>query len=315
MNKMHMVRVWLTEDCNALCQFCMNSSSRGKDRMSLEKFELICSYFHDNGFDKIAIMGGEPTIHPQFGEMMFAAQKYFECVYLFTNAIQSNRLLSYHPREKDSIIYNFHFAKHINEKSLLLDESGERLLDVIVDYNSPIEEMLTDILTINKIASNRTRVQLVLNNSSNIFKHKEIIVSNINSLYERLKNNGVKVSFECAAPLCFTFGTNLPEHNHNTICPQEAVLIDGSYNVRFCNLYSSKLVNLFTGASQDTIIPFQILRNYVTMESFRNKSLCLDKICKDCLYYGTVCNGKCHIGQEIISREDIVEHTLIPWLK
>ena len=42
---------------------------------------------------------------------------------------------------------------------------------------------------------------------------------------------------------------------------------------------------------------------------------CLNKICKDCLFYGSQCNGKCHIGQTIINKEDIIKSTNIPWLK
>lgn len=311
---MHMVRIWLTEDCNALCRFCMNSKSRGKAKMSLDKFELICSYFKENGFDIISVMGGEPTIHPQFSEMMSVAQNNFNRVYLYTNALKVTSLKLFSPREQDIVVYNSAFVSQISKEKLLLDKPGERILEVIVNSDSDINNLVENIQALTSFSENRIKVQLVLNNSDNIFKHKDIIVQNINSIFNQLVEFGINTSFECAAPLCFTLGVNLPPHKNNTICPQEAILIDGNYNARFCNIYPDPLINLFTTSTQDTLIPFQLLRNYVQKESFRIKLTCLDKICKDCLYYGSVCNGKCHIGQEIVAREDIINNTLIPWL-
>lgn len=313
-NKMHMVRIWLTEDCNALCQFCMNSKNRGTAQMSLDKFELICSYFKENGFDIIAVMGGEPTIHPHFSEMMSVAQNNFNRVYLYTNALKVESLQSFTPREQDLVVYNSAFARNITRERLLLDKPGERILEVIVNYDSDIVSIIENIHNVTSLSEDRIKVQLVLNNSENIFKHKDEIIKNINSIFGRLVEMNINTSFECAAPLCFTFGENLPPHRNNTICPQEAILIDGSYNARFCNIYPDSIINLFTSSTQDTLIPFQLLRNHVQRESFRIKLACLDKVCKDCLYYGFVCNGKCHIGQEIVKREDIVKNTLIPWL-
>lgn len=52
-------------------------------------------------------------------------------------------------------------------------------------------------------------------------------------------------------------------------------------------------------------------------ESFKYKSRisCLEKICKYCVFYNSKCNGKCLIGQNTISKEDIVSITNLPWLK
>lgn len=310
-----MVRIWLTEDCNALCRFCMNSKSRGKSQMSLARFELLCSYFRDNNFDIISIMGGEPTIHPHFAEMLSIAQKSFRQVYLYTNALQVEPLLRFYPREQDLIVYNSNFARQLNIEKLLLDRDGERLLEVIADNDTDTDTLLKNVLYATGLSKNKLKVQLVLNNSTNIFRHKKRIVSIVNYLYSSLQNNNVPVSFECAAPLCFTYNSGLPEHKNNTICPQEAILIDGDYNARFCNIYPQKLVNLFVSQDSVEMIPFPVLRNYITMESLRIKEKCLSKICKDCMYYSIICNGKCHIGQNIITREDIKENTSIPWLR
>lgn len=309
---MHMVRIWLTEECNALCQFCMNAHSRGHAQMNSHKFMQACAYFKDNGFDKIAIMGGEPTLHQDFSNCMRIAQKYFECVYLYTNAILGEKLSLFSPRNNDTIIYNFNFGNSLTPEKLLLDLPGERILEVIINADSNIYVLKKELCKISLWNLNKIKIQIVLNNSSNIFKDRNKIALNINRLYKELHDNDLKVSFECAAPLCFTQGIELPPHKNNTICPQEAILLDGNFNACFCNIYSEKLINLFSG---NDLIPFSILRNYINMESLSIKEKCLKKICKDCLYFNTVCNGKCHIGQDIISTEDVKKNTSLPWLK
>ena len=85
--QLHGVRMWVTEGCNASCHFCMNAKGRSHAQVELDKFQKLCLYFRQNGFDRIAIMGGEPTIHPDFIKIMDYAQEYFPTVYLFTNAI------------------------------------------------------------------------------------------------------------------------------------------------------------------------------------------------------------------------------------
>lgn len=310
---MHMVRMWVTERCNALCHHCMNASSRGTAQMPLNKYELLCDYFASNHFDKIGIMGGEPTMHPDFLQIMDKAQECFRIVYLFTNALKTDKLVLYKPRKQDVIIYNFSFAKSIIPEKLLLDKEGERILDVVVNSNTDIAELEKEIKRVASYDYQKIQVQLVLNNSCNIFTEKEKIIRNINTIYNNIvSDTNIRISFQCGAPLCFIYGESLPLFNYNTICPDEAVLIDGSCNACFCNIHTDKLINMFQGTS---LIPYKILSNYIRRESLRIKKTCLDKICKDCLFYGSKCNGKCHISQACIEREDIVANTRLPWLK
>ena len=309
---MHMVRMWVTESCNALCSHCMNASVRSQAQMPFYKFETLCDYFKMNGFDKIGIMGGEPTIHPDFLTIMTKAQECFKTVYLYTNALKADELYCYTPRDKDIIIYNFSFSKSLTPEKLLLDKKGERILDVVVNHDSDIVYLEKEIKRVTSYNRQKIHVQLVLNNSVNIFQQKDQIIRNISQLYEKVtKCVDINISFQCGAPLCFTYGESLPSHTHNTICPDEAILIDGDCNARFCNIHSDKIINMFQGAK---LIPYKILRNYIRKESLQIKLTCIEKICKDCFFYGTECNGKCHISQHCIERDDIIANTKIPWL-
>lgn len=228
--------MWVTEGCNASCHFCMNAKGRSHSQINIEKFTKLCLYFSQNGFDRIAIMGGEPTIHPDFLRIMEIAQKYFSIVYLFTNALLDSKLFKYEPRESDTIVYNFNFSKNLKPETILLEKLGKRVLDVVIDKDSNIVELSKEILRVVSFDYEKIKVQLVINNCLNIFKYKDIIVSKVNDLYNSLNvEPRINKVFECNAPMCFTIGTNLPPFKQNSICEPRSVLIDGDCNLRFCN--------------------------------------------------------------------------------
>ena len=229
--------MWVTEGCNASCHFCMNAKGRSNAQIALDKFQKLCLYFRQNGFDRIAIMGGEPTIHPDFIKIMDNAQEYFPTVYLFTNAFAHGDLIKYSPREPDAIVYNFNFSASLTPEKLLLDKPGERVLDVVIDIDSDISKLTREILRISSFGYDRIKVQLVINNCLNIFKYKDRIVYNVNNLYNNLNvEPRINKVFECNAPLCFTAGVDLPPFRVNTLCEPRSVLIDGS-----CNLGAVKI--------------------------------------------------------------------------
>ena len=311
---MHMARMWVTEGCNAFCHYCFNAQKRQSYKMDVEHFESLCHYFQKCKFDKIAIMGGEPTTHPDFQKLMIISQTYFGIVYLYTNALKVDVLNSFSPRETDSIIYNFNFSSQFDSDRFLLDYPGERILDVVIHTKTDVDYVSNEILRVTGMSIERIRCQLVFDYCANIFKDKRILVDKLNNVYNFVKNANpnIKITFESNLPLCFTFGESLPPFTINTICPEEAVLVDGQYNACFCNVFPNKLINMFRN---NEIVPFTILRNYSRTFSTEQRLKGLNKICKDCLLYGVQCNGKCFISQDSITREDIVSNTKLTWFE
>ena len=125
------IRFYITEACNAKCPNCFNKENRNETYMDVDRFEELCLYFSKNGGTQIKIMGGEPTIHPNFEEIMRIAQLRFPVVSLFTNALSSN-LLKFKPRAEDIITYNFKFRRRLNNENMFLDLPGVRNLEIQV---------------------------------------------------------------------------------------------------------------------------------------------------------------------------------------
>ena len=306
--------MWVTEGCNAFCHYCVNANRRHSSKMEVNRFELLCRYFKRCHFDKIAIMGGEPTTHPDFHDFMTIAQNYFDTVYLYTNALKVDTLKTFSPREGDIVVYNFNFASQLDKGKFLLEAPGDRILDVVIHTKIDVEYTSNEILRVAGLSPERIKCQLVLDNCSNIFKYKSVLIDKLNGVYENVvqANQRINITFESNLPLCFTFGESLPPFKVNTICPDEAVLIDGQYNACFCNVFPNKLINMFRG---NEIIPFSILRNYSRTFSLEQRLKGLKKICKDCLLFGTQCNGKCFISQDSITRNDIISNTKLTWFE
>ena len=111
------IRVYITEKCNADCPTCFNKDERSSASMSFEMFRQICDLFSENGIGHIKIMGGEPTLHPEFKDFVAYSQTKFAHIHLFTNGV-TNKLQQLNLREGDSIVYNFRFADSLNEAIL-----------------------------------------------------------------------------------------------------------------------------------------------------------------------------------------------------
>ena len=69
----HKLRIQLTDACNFRCFYCMPEDSKFLPFQNLlgpKEFETICSGLIDLGIDEIRVTGGEPTLRPDFDEIM-----------------------------------------------------------------------------------------------------------------------------------------------------------------------------------------------------------------------------------------------------
>lgn len=65
------VFLFLTRSCNLACSHCYVSAEPGLGgHMSLDVFGRILDFLSVNRIDDVRLTGGEPTVHPQFDEML-----------------------------------------------------------------------------------------------------------------------------------------------------------------------------------------------------------------------------------------------------
>jgi len=90
-----MLRVCITYRCNAACEVCYAKGMLEefpKD-MSLNDFVYLITWAKKQGWRKIMFLGGEPTVHPQFQEILDICYNQNMAINLSTNALFDDRIL------------------------------------------------------------------------------------------------------------------------------------------------------------------------------------------------------------------------------
>lgn len=129
------IRIYLTESCNANCNHCFNKGIREDRHMDTAKAEMLFNYFASNGIKNLKIMGGEPTVHPDFLTLYNLSQQKFDSVALFTNGLNAE-ITKITPRNTDAIIYNFLFINRQFDSNKYLPSSNfARIFEIVIDGN------------------------------------------------------------------------------------------------------------------------------------------------------------------------------------
>lgn len=306
---MNSIRVLVTDKCNAECSNCINKVIRTESCfMDLPRFKVLAQYFHDNNVCRIRIMGGEPTIHPNFRQIVEFSQTMFSRVTIFTNGLNSN-LLEFSPRESDSINYNARFVRIIPKEHFMSDKQGSRILSIVIYRQLNTYEMICTIAKINEYVQN-LKVSLTFDCTINIFKYRSVLLDKFNILYDFCILHQIEVIIDHGLPVCFLYRSKVPSCKGFSICSERcAGLIDANFNLRFCNQISSDTFALFEGGK---IKPFKLLNNWLKFIFYQKQVTVLSKICVECPFYGNICNGGCYIHKDFINREDILQYTELP---
>ena len=98
------ININLTYECNSNCRFCAaNHEIAGNiGRITYDELQSICNKWDFNMNDEIILSGGEPTIHPEFWDIIEMLQKRKCKICILTNGRQlinndfSNRLSHSH---------------------------------------------------------------------------------------------------------------------------------------------------------------------------------------------------------------------------
>lgn len=106
-----MANIILTSYCNLHCPYCFaDTMIKTEDikNISIEQFKKTLNWLADE--EKIGLIGGEPTLHPQFQEILkvvndYSANRESPCQFvLFTNGIYLHKYLNYIPQNMSILI-------------------------------------------------------------------------------------------------------------------------------------------------------------------------------------------------------------------
>lgn len=113
------LKVCVTYRCNLSCKACYTQGLQKEipGDMKLSDFLQLVSWAKDKGWEKIRFLGGEPTIHPQFTEMLEICYRNHMSVTMPTNNLFSKQVLTKldNPLVRD-ICINYNASMAVDEE-------------------------------------------------------------------------------------------------------------------------------------------------------------------------------------------------------
>ncbi len=125
-----MSNISITSTCSRSCVYCFARTGSEKPRyISAERFEAALTFLQRSGLSRVRLLGGEPTLHPQFNPFLDAIEVCGLKLLLFSNGRMTEkvleRLLGF-PQDRLTILLNVH-----GDDDFQSDESCNAVIKVL----------------------------------------------------------------------------------------------------------------------------------------------------------------------------------------
>lgn len=121
-----MANIVLTTQCNLHCVYCFANEfvNRQTNEMSMDNFEECLRFLSFDPNERIGLIGGEPTLHPEFKRILGRLiDSPFKSVCVFTNGILLDRYLTELRNGRFQILIN------LNAPDMIGDHAFSRIMD------------------------------------------------------------------------------------------------------------------------------------------------------------------------------------------
>jgi len=124
-----MANILITDVCNADCAFCFSRENAEESHhfISMDELEQRIRFIRSSGHSQIRLLGGEPTIHPQFQEIVSVVVSTGLDLILFSNGFIPEKILPFleeMPTEKLALLINVNAKGKVKN----LDRLRQRVL-------------------------------------------------------------------------------------------------------------------------------------------------------------------------------------------
>lgn len=302
-------RLYLTENCNASCKWCFNKETRDSSlNMDTNKAKKLIDFLAENGVSKLLIMGGEPTIHPDFVEIWNYTYNKFKYITLYTNGTQKEKLKQIKVNKKNGINYNFNFIN----KPLEYDERWNGIsFEIVITYNTNIKDLTNRII---KCYSDKICLVPTIDCTFDI-KYKTEIQSKLSKFFDFIiEHPEYKWGFDHTYPRCILnselmnkgkqTGINkqiIPDVYERNLCSSligDSGLILSNFKLVHCNQYRKNYLDLFNSEG-NICVSMEDIKEFLKEEGI-SKLKELIPHCTKCMYFPDICNGGC-IGNKLFN--------------
>lgn len=217
--------------CNLHCPYCFADDAKGeygKDIMSLENFKFCLDWCELNNDEIIQIIGGEPTINPDFSKYcdMVIEKGCFKELMIFTNGLFSEEvceyLVSISKKIRVSFLFNVNDPKWLGAKRYeVLKRNLNRLFgktqfSIGINLYSKDQDYKYIIDLAEEFGMEHVRFSLTIPNCeatiTNFKEHYKNNKDNLIGLFKYAAEHHVKLYQDCnSIPVCFIEKDDLAE--------------------------------------------------------------------------------------------------------
>jgi MoaA/NifB/PqqE/SkfB family radical SAM enzyme len=304
-----MANLSITNKCNKKCAYCFAGDTRneyGTAFMDLTVYDKALAYLKRSGINQVRLLGGEPTLHPEFTGFVEKALGNDFNLMLFTNGLIRNDILEFLntiPEEKITVLLNTIHPSEKNPRGGLamqkktMEMLGERVIAGVNIYSDHqdlfyILDYISEYHLKKEIRLGIAHPVLSRNNMYLHPKDYKRIGYKIAVFKRECAKNDVSLGFDCGFVPCMfppeqleNLGTELKKAG--TCChPIIDLLSDGT----FISCYP--LNNFRKIPIDDDIVAGKLIE---TFDDFLNpyKHSGIYAICTSCPLFRNRCNGGC----------------------
>ena len=213
------MNILLTDVCNRQCDFCFAQSvheHKGQKFMTKEDFIKAVTFSLKSEHYQIRLLGGEPTLHPQFIEFLDILNEYKVPLYIMTNGVMSKEkvdaLFSYQKNFPVSFLCNVAFSNKDTSEMLKWREYFFSIFKhtvtpsvTIADYKFDFDYVVGLIERHNLNRKIRVGVAHPIVGCDNKYlapKHFKAFNINFHIERQKLLQKDIRIDLDCGTPQC-----------------------------------------------------------------------------------------------------------------
>jgi radical SAM protein with 4Fe4S-binding SPASM domain len=303
-----MANLSINNSCNRKCVYCFANDTRnefGKASMNNETYHKALDYLQRSGLKQVRLLGGEPTLHPQFKSFVKKALERNFDIMLFTNGLISDEILDFLisiPEGKLSILLNtIHPSESdktaMKRQQLIMTKLGRVTIPGINIYNAKqeLDYLVEYVIRYNLKKEIRLGISHSVLSRNNTFLHpKEYrkIGYNIALFKQETGEKGIALGFDCGFVPCmfpekyFDLLAEELKKAGNCCHPIIDLLTDGSFiacyplnNFQKIKIQDQMLAGELIKAFDESLLPY--------------KGIGIYPYCSTCPLFNIRCNGGC----------------------
>jgi MoaA/NifB/PqqE/SkfB family radical SAM enzyme len=213
-----MANLSITNVCNKKCVYCFANDTKeefGKTYMDIDTYDRALKYLERSGLKQARLLGGEPTLHPEFIAFVEKAINKNFNIMLFTNGLTSDKTIQYLrslPKGRLSILLN---TIHPSENNIHGIEQQKKFMeilgkDIIVGVNLfnqalDMDYLIDYIMNYNLKKEIRIGISHSVLSQNNTFLHPKDYLKvgyQIVSFKKKIIPKNIKIGFDCGFVPC-----------------------------------------------------------------------------------------------------------------